>query len=320
MKMKKIVLILLTIAILLGVLAYCQKQKTTVSDNAEEIVEELNKEETIEEAVDVILDVEADDYLFLVKSDKKLSLKTPKGDPIEIDGHIHFDKTGEYEVRVKYKDSAGTPRSVEKTIFVGTDAEIQDQKKKLEEENASENQESNSGANTGSNKPNTNTGSNNKPATNSGNTGNSGSGNTGNNGSNTKPKNCHYETRTETIPAWTENVLVKEAWTEQILVKEAWTETSNFCTAYGQDRYEVYVCNGCGYTAPAGSAEFREHKLQCQNSYHNDWVYYGETKCLSYETTYIDHPAEYKTVNHPAEYKTVEHPAETKTYQVEVCD
>ena len=306
--MKKIAL-LLTIGLVLGTLTGCTNRVLT--DN----IGEQKTEETVEETVDVTLDVESGEYLYLVKTDKKLSLKTPKGDPVEIiDGNIDYNKTGEYEVRIKYTDSSGTSRSEEKTVFVGTDAEIQEQKKKLEED-ASETNDSNTG-NTGSTKPVTNTG-NTKPATNTGNTDN-----TGNTGGNDKPKeqNCHYETRTETIPAWTEQVLVKETWTEKILVKDAWTEESNFCTAYGQDKRYIYVCHNCGHVSSDGN-EANEHGVQTgHGSWYQDVEYYGDVHCLAYETEYINHPAEYSYVNHPAEYKDVYHPEETKTYQVQVCD
>ena len=177
----------------------------------------------------------------------------------------------------------------------------------------------NNGSNKSSNTSNTNTGS----VNNSGNSGNSGSsGNSGNAGSNDKPKeqNCHYETRTETIPAWTEQVLVKEAWTEKILVKDAWTEESNFCTAYGQDQRYIYVCHNCGHVSSDGNEANRHGSDTGHGSWYQDVEYYGDVHCLAYETEYINHPAEYSYVNHPAEYKDVYHPEETKTYQVQVCD
>ena len=152
----------------------------------------------------------------------------------------------------------------------------------------------------------------------SGSSENTGSGNSSESGSSATDKreeNCHYETV---------NVLVKDAYDEQVIVKEgywktvreAWTETINDCAVYGQDSYEAYVCNGCGYTAPV--SEWNRHDVTCQNSFHNDRIYYGDVHCLEYETQTIYHDAEREWVE--PEYKYIHHDAEYRQEQKLVCE
>lgn len=174
--------------------------------------------------------------------------------------------------------------------------------------------ESNSTANTSNNTNNSNN-----------NSGNNSSTNTNSNvGTGKKEQNCRYET----IPAWTEQVLVKDGWTEKVLIKDGWTENVQTCSKLGQESREVYVCWHCGYTS-ASSSDVANHTATCGPkecgpngdegcgaSYHNDIEYYGEVKCLEYITESVYHEPEYQYIYHEPEYKKVEHPAEQKM----VCD
>ena len=131
-------------------------------------------------------------------------------------------------------------------------------------------------------------------------------------------KKGHWETRTETIPAWDEQVLVTAGYYEQVLVSEAWDEEETYCTALGYDQIEVEVCNTCGAQFQGG---INQHLSETGHSgWHNDYVNVGEYHCLSYGTDYIHHDAVYEQVWHDPVYKTVHHPEETKTYQVWVED
>ena len=157
-------------------------------------------------------------------------------------------------------------------------------------------------------------------------------------------------TETKTIPAYDEKVLVKAAWDERVMTKEAWDEPYEFCTAIGYDKEYVYICGNCGYVAHSAD-DIHRHVIDntsngCGN-YSGQYIDVGEQHCLSSETRYKHHEAEYeivhhdaeyktvhhdeevKTINHPAEYRSVEHPAEyetvhheatTRTYKVWVTD
>lgn len=146
---------------------------------------------------------------------------------------------------------------------------------------------------------------------------------TNNNSSNNKNDNCKWES-VLVKEAWTEevekSVLVKDAWTEYVLVKEAWTEEKQECAALGQDSREIAVCNTCGHVSYSGSEANTHGSDTGHGSWHTDIEYYGDVHCLLYETTYIDHPAEYQAVYHEAQYETV---TETVYHEAEyesVCD
>ena len=131
-------------------------------------------------------------------------------------------------------------------------------------------------------------------------------------------KKGHWETRYETIPAWDEQVLVKEGWTEKILVKDAWDEEDTYCYAFGYDQVEVEVCNTCGARFLGG---INQHLSETGHSgWHNEYENVGEQHCLEYRTEYIHHDAEYKYVYHEPEYTIVHHPEETISYKVWIED
>ena len=128
----------------------------------------------------------------------------------------------------------------------------------------------------------------------------------------------HYETRYETIPAYDEEVLVKEGYYEKVLVQDAWDEEDTYCYAYGQDQIEVEVCNTCGEQFQGG---INQHLSDTGHSgWHNDYILSGEPRCQEYRTEYIHHDAQYEKVWHEPEYRTVHHPEETRSYQVWVDD
>ena len=139
---------------------------------------------------------------------------------------------------------------------------------------------------------------------------NTGSGNFSSNSS-----NGHYETRYETIPAYDEEVLVKDGYYESVLVKEAWDEEDTYCYAFGQDQIEVAVCNTCGESFTDGS--INSHLQETLHSgWHNEYVLTGDPYCKEYKTDYIHHDAVYDRVWHEPEYKTVHHPEEIRSYEV----
>ena len=124
----------------------------------------------------------------------------------------------------------------------------------------------------------------------------------------------HWETRYETIPAYDEQVLVKEGYYENVLVKDAWDEEDTYCYAWGQDQIEVEVCNTCGAQFQGG---INQHLSETGHSgWHNDYILSGDPYCQEYKTDYIHHDAVYDRIWHEPEYKTVHHPEETRSYQV----
>ena len=143
--------------------------------------------------------------------------------------------------------------------------------------------------------------------------------NTSNSNSASNSSNGHYETRYETIPAYDEEVLVKEGYYETVLVKEAWDEEDTYCYAFGQDQVEVAVCNTCGESFADGS--INSHLQETLHSgWHNEYVLTGDPYCKEYRTDYIHHDAVYDKVWHEPEYKTVHHPEEIRSYEVWVDD
>ena len=143
--------------------------------------------------------------------------------------------------------------------------------------------------------------------------------NTGNSNSTTTGSNGRYETRYETIPAYDEEVLVKEGYYETVLVKEAWDEEDTYCYVFGQDQVEVAVCNTCGESFTDGS--INSHLQETLHSgWHNEYVLIGDPYCKEYKTDYIHHDAVYDKVWHEPEYKTVHHPEEIRSYEVWVED
>ena len=167
-------------------------------------------------------------------------------------------------------------------------------------------------------KPSNNSNTGNGSGHNSNGGGGNGNGNSGGTGTQSKG---HWETRTEVVPAWDEQVLVTAGYYEEVLVSEAWDEEETYCTAFGYDKAEVYICNTCGavfYDSSIYAHIDEEHGGG--GGWHNDYVNVGEQHCLSYGTDIIHHPAVYDKVWHDPVYKTVHHPEETRTYQVWVED
>ena len=129
-------------------------------------------------------------------------------------------------------------------------------------------------------------------------------------------KKGHWETVIVSEPGWDESVLIKEGWTETILIKEAWDEEDTYCGVFGQDSYSGYECN-CGKVSGTLEEVMKhvEEDDSC-NSWHNKTIYYGEPYCQVYQTDYIHHDAQYRTIYHDPEYKIVHH--EGKTYKKQV--
>ncbi len=133
-------------------------------------------------------------------------------------------------------------------------------------------------------------------------------------------KKGHWETRYETIPAWDEQVLVKEGWYESVLVKDAWDEEVWDDGAYfGPDMEEVAVCSGCGAVFHDDSINQHLEDHPEHGGWYNDFIavsapYWHGTKHI------VHHEAKYRQVWHDPEYRTVHHPEETRSYQVWVND
>ena len=137
-------------------------------------------------------------------------------------------------------------------------------------------------------------------------------------------KSGHYELKLvkeaydETIPAYDETVVVKDAWTEKVLVKDAWDEECEFCTAIGYDKQYTYHCNQCGYETTSGD-EICSH-IRWSDGCGNYMMYdkdVGEQHCLSYETQTVHHDAEYDYIYHEAETKVVHHDAEVVHHEAQ---
>ena len=129
-------------------------------------------------------------------------------------------------------------------------------------------------------------------------------------------KKGHWETVTISEPGWDESILVKEGWTETILIKDAWDEEDTYCSVYGQDSFSGYECN-CGKVSGTLEEVMKhvEEDDSC-NAWHNKTIYYGEAYCQAYQTDYIHHDAQYRTIYHDPEYKIVHH--EGRTYEKQV--
>ena len=130
---------------------------------------------------------------------------------------------------------------------------------------------------------------------------------------------CVQEAYDETIPAYDETVIVKEAWTEQVLVKEAWTEEYEVCTEYDCGTQECLAkCGNCGLVGESYTWLCENHfsdpnaDIECHWSY-DYYVFtpYDEPICVKTEIWKTEHPAEYSFVEHEAETKVVHHDAET---------
>ena len=122
----------------------------------------------------------------------------------------------------------------------------------------------------------------------------------------------------ETIPAYDETVVVKEAWTEQVLVKDAWDEECTECTVWGYDYEEGYQCQQCGYFTTSVN-EICSHirwTEGCENyaTYSNP---ISEFKCQNYDTYTKHHDAEYNYIYHEAETKVVHHDAEVVHHEAQ---
>ena len=134
-------------------------------------------------------------------------------------------------------------------------------------------------------------------------------------------KTGHYET----IPAYDETMLVKEAYDEQILVrkgectsvlvKDAWDEEVWDPGAwYGSDTVDAKVCNGCGEVFYGSISEHMSENPD-HGGWHNEQIAQGEpywhgTKSIIHHDAVYEtrcEPDEYTTVHHEAEYKTIHH-------------
>lgn len=383
--MKRLILSILSIMLVVAMLSGCGP-KDEATETVPEEVEETNAEKS-EKTIEITVDVQNSEYIFVEQTEDKVVLKTPDGADVTLVHPVDFSEPVEATVTVKYTDSKGEEREENKILFVRSETEIEAKKKAIKEAEEAAAQEtpqegdevqdetiqidanayagmsadtfektakelglapshdsskdsySNnvakgnvvwhgsgsyekdekirygvslgkkqtaSSSNTSQNSQESNTSSNNQSST------------------ETSNKKGHYEERTVLVKeAYDEQVVVKEGWTEQVLVKDAWTEEVNECSAYGQDSREVYVCNGCGYTS-SSSGDLENHISQNHDqgcgSYHNDIEYTGEYYCVAYNTSYVNHPAEYKNVYHEPEYTTVHHEAEYRTEKVWVED
>ncbi len=137
---------------------------------------------------------------------------------------------------------------------------------------------------------------------------------TNNNNTSTNKKTGHYEMKLvkeaydETIPAYDETVIVKDAWTEAVLVKEAWDEECTECTVWDYDYIWGYQCQQCGYFTTSLN-DIETHIIWtdgCGNyqTYSNP---ISEYKCQEYSTYTVHHDAEYDYIYHEAETKVVHH-------------
>ena len=138
-------------------------------------------------------------------------------------------------------------------------------------------------------------------------------------------KSGHYEMKLvkeaydETIPAYDETVIVKDAWTEQVLVKDAWDEECTECTAWGPDTVECYECTNCHFQTLSGE-EIYSHIRWTEGcgSFFNGTMYLSdEIICKQYDTYTKHHDAEYNYIYHEAETKVVHHDAETVHHEAQ---
>lgn len=231
------------------------------------------------------------EYIYMTSEDRDVMFRTSDGFKITIVGDVKWDETGEYPVILKYATHKGSVMADSKIIFVGTEQEINEHiayVSSLKEEG---------GSSDTSNK----TSSESDPVL-----------------AISVPENKkkgHWETRTETIPAWDEEVLVAAGYYEQVLVREGWDEEETYCSVYGQDQTEVYICNTCG--AVFYDSSVNTHLSEAGHAgWHNDYILVGDPYCQEYGTDIIHHDAVYEKVWHDPVYRTVHHPEETRAYQV----
>ena len=122
---KKLITILMSGLMVFSMVA-CGKTETKEKENgkvkeAEVVIEDKPEEVTVE--------LENDEVIYLRNEDGKAKLLTADGEEIEIVGEVDWDKGGEYKVKFKYGD-----KEVEKTLFVGSESEIKEQKEKIAKE------------------------------------------------------------------------------------------------------------------------------------------------------------------------------------------
>lgn len=129
-------------------------------------------------------------------------------------------------------------------------------------------------------------------------------------------KKGHWETVSVYEPAWDEYILIQEGWTETVLVKDAWDEEETYCSIYGQDSYNGYECNCRKVSGTLEEVMKHVEEDENCNSWHSKTIYYGEPHCLSYQTDFIHHDAQYQDIYHDPEYKIVHH--ESRTYEKQV--
>ena len=123
----------------------------------------------------------------------------------------------------------------------------------------------------------------------------------------------------ETIPAYDETVVVKQAWTEQVLVKDAWDEECTECTMWDYDYIWGYQCQQCGYFTTSGD-EICSHirwSDGCGNYAEARQATSDERVCQSYNTYTKHHDAEYNYIYHEAETKVVHHDAEVVHHEAQ---
>ncbi len=142
--------------------------------------------------------------------------------------------------------------------------------------------------------------------------------------SSSNTKTGHYET----IPAYDENILIRDAYDEQILikkgechsvlVKDAYDEEVWDSGAwYGSDTAEVKVCNGCGEVFYGSISDHMSENPE-HGGWHNEQVdqgdpyWHGTKSIIHHEAVYetVCEPDEYSVVHHEAEYKVVHHDEE----------
>ena len=137
-------------------------------------------------------------------------------------------------------------------------------------------------------------------------------------------KSGHYEMKLvkeaydETIPAYDETVVVKQAWTEKVLVKEAYDEECTECTVWGYDYEEGYKCNQCGYfTTSVSEIQYHIRWTDGCGNYQSYSNPISEFKCQNYDTYTVHHDAEYDYIYHEAETKVVHHDAEVVHHEAQ---
>ena len=135
--------------LLIVMLTGCQKKKEDLPVAASNKTSETAKTETEtpEKVVpsEVVVDLDThDDYIYLNKDYKDAKLVTPNKEEVTITGNIDYSKPGTYDVKVSYvKADTGEKVESNKTVYVGDDKQIEQEKAAQAERKTSQKNQNN---------------------------------------------------------------------------------------------------------------------------------------------------------------------------------